>query len=237
MKTKIIILALALIIGGVIGGYINNRFFKSVPQPGYLKLEEILSIKELHLVKHGYQDLFFLYRKNDPTKPVRAIAKVPVTITSYVNLKEIRIVRVNDSIKKVILPQARLNAPSYEIDKMTVIKTRSFQLHAGKDHYPEVSKYLSESLSQRMDSIRALAIENKILEQAEAEGKDYIEHVLIAVGRPDIIVSFGNEKKDREITQIQQAYGVNESSFYNRADTTHYIMGCLIGGPMSSSYR
>lgn len=231
MKPKIIIPALALILGGLSGAWISNRYFKPLPLPGQLKLEEILSIKELHLVKHSYNDLFFLHRKNDPTKAVRAIAKIPVTITSYINLKEIQLIKVNDTIKKVILPSARLNPPSYEIDKMTVIKTRSFQLHAGRDHYPEVSRYLQATLSQRMDSIRQTAIQNKILEQAEAEGKDYIENVLRAVGRPDITVTFGNAEKDRIITKVQQAYNFRRKDLASTGvDTTHYNMEYLMAG-------
>ena len=118
---------------------------------------------------------------------------------------------------------------------MTVIKTRSFQLHAGKDHYPEVSRYLQATLSQRMDSIRQAAIQNKILEQAEAEGKDYIENVLRAVGRPDITVTFGNAEKDRIITKVQQAYQNGSVPSGTRRDTTYYNMEYLIAGVLGEN--
>lgn len=222
MKSKYIILAIALLLGGIIGAYIHKGFFASEPQVSQLKLEEILSIKELHLVKHSYKDLFFLHRKGDPEKAIRAIAQVPVTITSYINLKEIKLVKSNDSIKMVILPKAKLNSPSYEIDKMMIRKTRTFQLHAGKDLYPEVSRYLHATITQRMDSIKTVAIENRILQQAEAEGKEYIETLLKAVGRADIHVSFGDNKKDKEIAGIQQSYHQALKTLPLHSDTAHY---------------
>jgi hypothetical protein len=228
MKTRTFIIAITLILGGIIGAWIHKGFFAPQHHPSQLKLEEILSIKELHLVKHTYKDLFFLHRNNDPDKAIRAIVQVPVTITSYVNLKEIELVKVNDSIKTVILPHARLNAPGYEIDKMVVSKTRAFQLHAGKDLYPEVSRYLQSAITQRMDSIRTTAIRNRILEQAEAEGKEYIETVLKAVGRPDIKVSFGDASKDEEIQAIQTTYKIRSREILRtRTDTTHYIIDNL----------
>ena len=132
---------------------------------------------------------------------------------------------MNDSVKSVILPRARLNPPSYQIDKMIIRKTRSFQLHAGADLYPEVSRYLKESITERMDTIRATAIENLILEQAEAEGKAYIETLLKALGRQDITVSFGDAKKDSEIQTLQLALRSDTKRILSfHSDTTHYIM-------------
>jgi hypothetical protein len=66
----------------------------------------------------------------------------------------------------VILPDARINQPCYEINNMTVMKTRAFQLHAGDDLYPELSRYLQQTIATRMDTLRALAIRNGILEQS-----------------------------------------------------------------------
>jgi hypothetical protein len=228
MKPRTLIIPIILILGAIIGAWIHKGLFASRHHPSQLKLEEILSIKELHLVKHTYKDLFFLHRRNNPGKAIRAIVQVPVTITSYINLKEIELVKVNDSVRTVILPHARLNAPAYEIDKMVISKTRSFQLHAGKDLYPEVSRYLQTAITQRMDSIRTTAIQNHILEQAEAEGKEYIETVLKAVGRPDIKVSFGDASKDQKIQAVQAAYKLRSHEILRtHADTTHYIMDNL----------
>lgn len=214
-------IALSLLLGVLIGAYLSNHFFSSPQQVNQIRLEEILSIKELHLVKHTYNDLFFLHRKNDSHKSIRAIVQVPVSITSYLNLKEIKLIKENDSIKKVILPIARLNRPDYQLDHMIIRKTRSFQVHAGADLYPTVGNYLKATLVQRMDTICTIAITNQILQQAEVEGKEYIEGLLKAVGRSDIIVSFGDHTKDMEIIALQRAYRFDYKNFVSD-DTTLY---------------
>lgn len=224
MKTKEIIIALALLAGPLVGAYLFNKFGTPTQSSSQLKLEEVLSIKELHLVKHTYNDLFFLHRKNNPEKAVRAIVHLPITITSYINLKDIQIIRVNDTIRKVILPAAKITDACYEVNKMVITKTRSFQLHAGADLYPEVSRYLQETFESRLDSIRALAIRNHILTQAEAEGKQYIEHLLEAVGRPDVIVTFNDAAKDKRVATYQKSYQFASRTLlrHNTAHTTVY---------------
>lgn len=223
MKTKEITIALALLAGPFVGAYLYHRWSPPAQSSPQLKLEEVLSIKELHLVKHTYNDLFFLHRKNNPEKAVRAIAQVPVTITGYINLKDIKIIRVNDTIRKVVLPAAKITEACYEVNKMMITKTRSFQLHAGADQYPEVSRYLKETLEKRLDSVRTLAIRNHILTQAEAEGKEYIENLLVAVGRPDVIVTFNNEFKDKHVATYQKSYEFASRTLLQRsADTTVY---------------
>jgi hypothetical protein len=213
MNSRIGIFILALAVGAGTALYLKGLFIPE-PQLSKLKLQEVLSIKELHLVKHQYQDLFFLHRKNKPEKSIRAAIQVPVSIVAYINLKEIKWVMQGDSIKKVILPVARLEAPVYELDKMIIHKTRSVQLHAGRDLYPEVSRYLIETLRQRMDTIRAVAHEIGIQQQAEVECKEYMEGLLRAVGRPDIVVSFGDASKDREILSLQRSrYNKNAAYF------------------------
>lgn len=190
MKTTYTI-GIALTVGtlaGLIIPSIYNRAKEKTYSPSQLRLEEILSIKELHLVRHRYTDLFYLHRKGNAEKPVRAIAQVPVTITAYIDLKQIQLVKHGDSITAVILPKAELETPSYEIERMTITKTRSFQLHAGKDHYAEVSRYLQQTMAARLDTIQSIAIENHILQQAETEAKVYVESLLKAVGRDEIQV-------------------------------------------------
>ena len=169
-------------------------YHKATPLPTQqqLTLEQILSIKELHLVKHTYNDLFFLHKKNNSNKPIRAVVQVPVTITGYLNLKEIQLVRENDSIKTIVLPHARLNEPNYHVDQMIVRETRSLQVHVGKDLYPLVGDYLKTRVAERIDTLRKAAITNRILLQAETEGKEYIESLLRAMNRKDILVTFNN---------------------------------------------
>src|SRR6185369_6945711 len=105
---KTIVLTIIIIVLAFAAGYFYHKSAPA-PSPQQLTLEQILSIKELHLVKHTYTDLFFLHKKNDANKPIRAIVQVPVTITAFLNLKETKLTRENDSIKTIVLPRAKLN--------------------------------------------------------------------------------------------------------------------------------
>ncbi len=192
MKTLIYILALIVLAATFFGGLWYGRS-KPQPLPQPLSIEQILSIKELHLVKHVYQDLFFLHKKNDQSKAIRAIVQVPVEITAYLNLKEIKVIYEGDSIKEVVLPHAQLNAPLYKMNELQIRETRSFQVHAGKDHYPLVSRYLGEVIAERMEVLRTMAVANRILRQAEEEGKAYIESLLKAAGREEIEIRVGED--------------------------------------------
>lgn len=167
-----------------------------------MRLEEVLVIKELHLVRQNYTDLFFLHRKNDKTKAIRAIAQVPVVVTAYLDLKDIQWTRRNDSIKQVLLPKARLGDPTYALHEMQIQETRGFQVHVGNDLYPKVSQYLTQTMAQRIDSVKQRAVANKILLQAEAEGKQYIEELLKKIGRTDIVVTFGDEAEDKAVAAL-----------------------------------
>lgn len=204
MKTFTPILITGLIVAAFIGGLFFDRI-KSTPSPQQLTLQQILSIRELHLVKHTYNDLFFLHRNNDPAKPIRAMIQVPVTITAYLNLKDIELVYQGDTIKRVILPRAILNDPVYHVDKSTIRETRGFQLHAGKDLYPTVGTYISHLIRVRMDTARTLATSNRILIQAEAEGKEYIESLLHTFGHQEVMVTFNNDAKDKEVDEYIKA--------------------------------
>jgi len=209
MKTITPILVIALIVAAYIGGRLHGP--KKIPaSPQQLTLEQILSIRELHLVKHTYHDLFYLHRNNDPGKPIRAMVQVPVTLTAYLNLKEINVVYQGDSVQKVILPRAELHEPAYHINRITIRETRGFQLHAGKDLYPLVGSYLGELIKARMDTARNLAIANRILIQAEAEGKQYIKTILSTIGLKDVSVTFNDESKDKEVDDYIKALHKHE---------------------------
>ncbi len=191
---------IALLVAAFLGGYfIHHNEEPAVQQR--ITLEEILSIRELHLVKHTYHDLFFLHRKNDMNKPIRAIVEVPVTITAYLNLRDIRLMYEGDTLKKVILPSAILDEPAYQVSRMKILETRGFQVHAGKDLYPTVGNYLGDIIRARSDSARSLAIANRILVQAEAEGKAYVESILKTLGHGDVTVTFDSEAKDKAIAE------------------------------------
>lgn len=202
MKASILILA--ILCGAGIGIFLFREFFKPVPDPQKLTLEQVLYIKELHLVKHTYNDLFFLHKKNDKRKAIRAMVQVPVTVTAYINLKEVKIIRSNDSIRQVILPHAYLDAPRYQTDKMVVRETRALQLYAGKDLYARVPNYMQQLIAERTELVRTLAVSNQILIQAEVEGKQYIESILATLGHAHVTVTFGDKEKDEEIIKFER---------------------------------
>jgi hypothetical protein len=194
MNTLIkILIAAAFVCGTLLGIFLNPYFHSSAPTVQQLTLEQILSIKELHLVRHVYQDLFFLHKNNDPNKPIRAIAQVPVIVTAYINLKDIEVIHAHDSIKMVLLPHAQLSEPNYQIENMVIRETRSLQIHVGQDLYPRVGHYLSLTIADRMKAMRKIAEDNHIMLQAETEVKTYVETLLKAVGRTDVVVRFKEE--------------------------------------------
>ena len=198
MKTLITTLAIGLIVAAFIGGYFYGQQL-APPAPQQLTLEQILSIRELHLVKHTYTDLFFLHKKNNKAKAIRAIVQVPVTISAYINLKEVQLIGPPDSIRQIILPPARLNEAAYQVDQMIFRETRSFQLYAGKDLYPQIGTQLSAILAERKDTLIHRAISHRILLQAEAEAKEYVESLLRSVGYGHVSVTFGTPENDQRV--------------------------------------
>lgn len=102
-----------------------------------------------------------------------------------------------DTLIKVILPSAILATPAYQVGSMNMLETRGFQWHIGKDLYPAIGNYLRDAIHARMDSARNLAIANRILIQAEVEGKACVEIILKTLGRPDVMVTFNNEAKEK----------------------------------------
>ena len=227
MKTTKLIPAFLFLCGAAIGIFVYREFRKPLEKsPEQLTLEQVLYIKELHLVKHTYNDLFFLHKKNDKNKAIRAMVQVPVTVTAYINLKEIRLVKQNDSIRQVILPHAYLDEPRYLVDSMVVRETRSFQIHAGKDMYPQVAGYMQALVAERIQTVRTMAISNQILVQAEAEGMHYIKSVLATLGRQDIEVTFGDAAKDAEVKAFEKTTYQNLQTT-TKASTDHLAFGYI----------
>jgi hypothetical protein len=200
MKTRTVFFIITVLAGPIVGVILYQAYLdKKLPPKGQLTLDQILSIRELHLVRHTYNDLFFIHRRNKSAKPVRAIAQVPVTVTAYLNLKDICIEKSGDTIRRVVLPAAKMGDPVYDVSQMQVTRLRAFHLHAGSDLYPDIASYLQEIIHTRMDSVRNVAIRNHIQEQAEAEAKEYVETLLKAIGRTDIEVTFGDPEKDKRL--------------------------------------
>jgi len=204
MKTIAPILILGLMVAAAIGGFFYGRITPK-PSPQQLTLEQILSIRELHLVKHSYTDLFFIHKNNNPAKAIRAMVQVPVTITAYLNLKAVELKKHGDTLHRVVLPRAELNEPVYHTNRMLIRETRTLQIHVGKDLYPQVGEYLGKTISVRMDTALQLAELNRILLQAEAEGKEYVESLLKALGHEHVVVTFNDSLRDQEVITYQQA--------------------------------
>ncbi|HRG07045.1 MAG TPA: hypothetical protein PLJ08_00595 [Cyclobacteriaceae bacterium] len=62
-------------VGLTVAAFVAGMFYSRLENPRpieQLTLEEILSIRELHLVKHTYTDLIFIHRHNNPAKAIRA---------------------------------------------------------------------------------------------------------------------------------------------------------------------
>jgi hypothetical protein len=218
MKTTNILLILCLLLGITI---LHHSWYQPVSHarvPQQITMEQILSIRELHLVRHTYNDLFFIHRGNNPARPIRALVQVPVTTTAYVNLKEMSLVRSGDTLCKIILPRARLHDPVYHVDQLIVRETRSFQMHAGKDSYPQVISYLQTTIAARMDTARALAIRNYILLQTEAEAKEYIESMIRAMGHPHVPVMISDPATTQEV--IKYTAGLRENEQVMKASRT-----------------
>lgn len=126
------------------------------------------------------------------------MVQVPVTITAYINLKEMRYEMNGDTVVGIILPRARMQIPHYHLDSMMIHQTRAYQVHLGKDLYPQVTRYLRTQISSRIDSIRSIAKSNHILTQTETEGKVWIEWFLNSIGRGEIRVWFESEVKSNQ---------------------------------------
>ena len=104
MKKTILITIITLLTGLLIGWVLfHNRVSNpSSSGSGRIGIEEVLRIRELHLVEHRYEDIFFLHRRNDPDKSIRAVARVPVTIRAFIDLKKAGVTYSELSAKKYI---------------------------------------------------------------------------------------------------------------------------------------
>jgi hypothetical protein len=163
-------------------------------------------------VKHTYTDLFFLHKHNDPSKAIRAIVQVPVVVTAYLDLKEIKLVKENDSVRQIVLPRAQLNEPQYQVHNMLIRGTRSVQLHMGKDLYPQVGAYIQQLIAVRTDTVRNMAVTNRILAQAEEEGKEYVITLLRELGHREIRVTMAGQKTTQPVSHPAILTRLNRTS-------------------------
>ncbi len=193
MKKTLTIVLLSLALGILAGIIIHKRFFK--PNSNDIaKFKEIIKIKELHLLKHTYQDLTFIHRKNDTSKSLKAVATVPVNVSAFIDLTQMQIKYSNDTISKIILPMPQLTDPNYQIDKMEVKRVKSFQIHIGKDLYAEVLTFLKDIVSRRKKAIIQLSLNNGIVNETQKGAREYITSLLKGLNIPPVPIEFDQEK-------------------------------------------
>ncbi len=211
MNKTIVIIILTLIIG-ITGGILIHKRISKQSINNITTFEEVLKIKELHLIKHVYQDLSFIHKENDPNKTMRAIALVPVEVSAYINLNEVKIDKKQDSILCITLPEPDITVPNYQVDKMDVKDVRNFQVHIGKDLHAEVLRYLKEIASKRKEAIVKLAIENGILDETKQEAENYIHSLLKVLVLNDAPIEFIESPTKSDSIEEEQN-NMNESNF------------------------
>ncbi len=193
MKKTVTIVLLSLALG-IIGGVLIHKRFVKPNSNDIAKFKEIIKIKELHLLKHTYQDLTFIHRKNDTSKSLKAVATVPVNISAFIDLTKMQIKYCSDTISKILLPSPQMTDPNYQIDKMEVKRIKSFQLHIGKDLYSEVLNYLKDIVNRRKKAIIQLSVKNGIIKETKESAKEYITSLLKGFTLKPVPIEFLQEE-------------------------------------------
>lgn len=228
MKNTLIIIGLTLVVGIFIGIFIHKKITKPKPNSNDIaKFEEIIKVKELHLINHRYQDLSFIHKKNDPNKSIRAIALVPVVVSSYIDLSQIEIIMKNDSLFGIVLPEPKLNDPNYQIDKMEVKKVRNFQIYVGKDLYTEILNYIKDIAIRRKEAILKLSIENGIIDETKEDARAYISSLLKGLGLNDVPVTFKKKSPKKDTVSIE----------LKSIDKTHFELFSLSTSEVKNTYN
>lgn len=142
---------------------------------GIAELRKITMKRDLHLVEYRYHDMIFLYKKDNPDKKLRMIVKYPVSISAYVDLKQMLI----DSIKGIVtIPQPELGKTNIEFAKAEFISIRdglSISLGGAREKTLKLLKTRMEESERRiMDN----AIELGIYKQARTETETFIKGLL-----------------------------------------------------------
>ena len=203
MKKTFIIIGLTLVIGVVGGIFIQKKITKPNSKIAITMFEEIIKVKELHLIKHKYQDLSFIHKKNDPDKTLRAIAIIPVVVSSYIDLNDIEINKKNDSIIGIVLPEPQLEDPNFKTDKMEVKSVRDFQIYMGKDLHSEVLKYFRENTIRRKEAIIKLSIDNGIINETKEDAAEYIYSLMKGLGLNQVPVIFKDELPIKDTVSVE----------------------------------
>lgn len=203
MNKNTLIAILASTLGAIIGIFVFKQFFNKT-RADRAKLEQVIITRQLHLVKHIYEDTFFLHKKDDPGKNVQAIAQVPVYVSAFINLDDVEFDYTSDStLSKITIPRAELDSINYLLDQVEIKPVRKFKITIGGNPYIRVLDYISSIAKRRKDRIMVKAVNRGILTQTEQEAKSYITSILASLKLENVQVEF--EKELKVITEAEIA--------------------------------
>jgi len=195
MKFKIIVGVTLCAIFLFIGGMIAKKFYDKKTRRGDMEMiNQIKTVKELHTISCLFDDLVFIHRKDDPSKSLWAILKIPVEVSAYTDLEKVDYIIKNDTLTEIVLPNAVLSDPNYQLDKSTAIKVRSFQFHIGSNNYVNTINIIKERIKEGKISINQRAVEHGILKQADQEAEKYFQTLMSLFGKKNVQISFANNK-------------------------------------------
>lgn len=165
MKTGLLIALSCLLIGALISfAFFRNNTIKYVDAS--INITEIRKIKQLHLVKHVYEDVILMHKGDDTTKTIQAIITVPVEISGYVDLEKCSL----DSLsKELVVPAPQLTEPQYSTPNARHVR----RVFSGKPA-DYINRY-AKMLTARKTLIVERAKANKILENTREECENYFE--------------------------------------------------------------
>jgi len=192
MQKTLIIILLALVLGSLLGAFIHKKFAKPAPKD-IAVFQEIIKQRELHLIKHLYQDVCFIHRKNDTSKAIKAITIIPVSLSAYIDLKKLEIKMKGDSVKSIMLPSPEIGDPNYRVDSMQVIQVKSSFIHIGKDLYTEVTEQIQNIVQLRKEAILETSVKYDIIGQTKNEALEYISSLLKSLNMSHVQVSFADQ--------------------------------------------
>ncbi|WP_282126693.1 DUF4230 domain-containing protein [Marinifilum flexuosum] len=185
------IVALLVVIAGVAVLY-NCEGKKNKEQIGLAGLKKIVKKRELHLIEYKYNDMIFLYKKDDARKKLLMLVKYPTSVSATIDLQQLKI----DSIsKKIIIPNPTVNQPVVSFEKAEFIKVRDGIFVGYGGSREKLLNALKNRIAESQKRIKKEAISLGIIEQTKTEAVHFVEDILLGFSLDEIYkVSFEEEK-------------------------------------------
>jgi len=189
----VVIIVLALILGGIVGSGILKHPKTLGVQGDVLILQNIKNIEELDLVSYYFEDVMQLDKNNNPKK-LKAVACVPVTMDAYINMKNIQYVTgKNDSITKILLPRPVFRTPVFSHDdsqiKIIDVSHPFIQIGSGNS-MADNFQIINDKEKSDGDSILLKAKNLHLLNQADTNAVLYVKNLLISFKHPLVPIEF-----------------------------------------------